>query len=715
VNCAKTTSIVIARKEVFALAVLCAWMTLEYFILGKYSYISVGTNDWGVMTDANMALRFTSPSRPYWFPYGGGGLDLLSMGSILEIPRWLFQLLPGWLAYQIFRIAPFCALAAATYLLARQRLELSPPAALFAAFVNLVLVQGSDFIFVPIALVLTLVWALFRLFDNVRSAASWLILLLVAAVFSFSSILAYIVIFPAVFAALATLFFYRPLRLAQFLIIVCVFVFIYLLKLDTLLATLANVSLSVRQFWSNPQLTDFYAPSGLDLFTHAIRGDGFRGLFTLQPSFVKLALVLTLSAWFVLPGSKRMLARVCGVILSAIFLGIAIPVAKGLLLDVLPQLKSFGADRMWWYGVLFTGFGAAFLVEALDRRWHATGGWTRARLAVVFAPLVLYSGYMKLEKAPYIWISQGNYVRNIESPVLSALAKRIGDERLPWRALTYQLYENNLNSYGIETVGGWFQIVPERYKRFFVKLAEPSFGTDPREDYNIRDYGLYLSLGMNYEANRTVSKLALASKARLNLLSLAGGRYVVSRTELTDLDLVDLRLGQPERSWSDLTPREKAWINLRENFTGRNNLYVYENPRALSRFRFVSSLIVLDDVARVLEETANAPIETLDSTLFLDGTSAEALQMEGSRTGFASGNIRLVHYSADRIRLEIEDMPEGDALLVVSNSYSPYWKCLVDGVETKIVPAYATFWAVRLPKGAKEVEFLYDPFYAVLR
>ena len=71
--------------------------------------------------------------------------------------------------------------------------------------------------------------------------------------------------------------------------------------------------------------------------------------------------------------------------------------------------------------------------------------------------------------------------------------------------------------------------------------------------------------------------------------------------------------------------------------------------------------------------------------------------------------INLTNYSSDEVEVEVE--LDGDAILVVTNSYSKYWKVFVDEIERNIVPAYHTFWGVSLSKEDKKIVFKYLPPY----
>jgi hypothetical protein len=63
----------------------------------------------------------------------------------------------------------------------------------------------------------------------------------------------------------------------------------------------------------------------------------------------------------------------------------------------------------------------------------------------------------------------------------------------------------------------------------------------------------------------------------------------------------------------------------------------------------------------------------------------------------------------DRIEIELEQAAPMRAFLVLSDTYYPGWRALVDGVEKKVVRANYAFRGIQLPQGAKHVVFYFDP------
>lgn len=80
--------------------------------------------------------------------------------------------------------------------------------------------------------------------------------------------------------------------------------------------------------------------------------------------------------------------------------------------------------------------------------------------------------------------------------------------------------------------------------------------------------------------------------------------------------------------------------------------------------------------------------------------------------GPGGGKVSVIRYGADRIELGVK--AEGASLLVAANSYNPFWRARVDGVEKPVIPVDHAFQGVFVGAGAREVVFEYSPPYARL-
>ena len=296
-------------------------------------------------------------------------------------------------------------------------------------------------------------------------------------------------------------------------------------------------------------------------------------------------------------------------------------------------------------------------------------------------------------------MGQGGYTLLFRSPVLHQLADDIRGSGAPARVASFQMYPNYPNAYGIETAGGYQALTAKRYWDFWTKVLAPGADKFPSATGNL-DFGRVM---LSPREHRT--QWGLAELYNANLLSLVNVRYLVSRDRLVAPSLKLLQ--GPKKPWSALDVGQKVRSNIAGNFTGRTHLYVYENSDVLPRFFLADRLRVLESGAAVLDALAAADLDDLRRTAFVERALLLPPLSEDMR--LSSGTIGLTLYEADRIRLSL-DM-RGASVLIGTNSYSPFWRAFVDGVETPLFPADHAFWGIYLPQGAKTVELLYNPPY----
>ena len=79
--------------------------------------------------------------------------------------------------------------------------------------------------------------------------------------------------------------------------------------------------------------------------------------------------------------------------------------------------------------------------------------------------------------------------------------------------------------------------------------------------------------------------------------------------------------------------------------------------------------------------------------------------IEGGEKG--GGEVEIISEKNNRLQLRVSS--KENRLLVLSDTYYPGWKALVDGSPQKIYRANYAFRAVPLVAGTHQVEFIYNP------
>ncbi|MGE5785674.1 MAG: YfhO family protein, partial [Myxococcales bacterium] len=152
-----------------------------------------------------------------------------------------------------------------------------------------------------------------------------------------------------------------------------------------------------------------------------------------------------------------------------------------------------------------------------------------------------------------------------------------------------------------------------------------------------------------------------------------------------------------------LAPLEIRGAGLREERTG-GAVRLYELPGR--RVRVVPTAQVVSS-SREAVTTMTRPDFDADRLVLLhtDPPTAAPAPLEGG-LGERVGSARIVKDEATRVRIEV-DAPQG-GYLVLSDTYYPGWLASVDGRETPIHRANISVRSVKLPPGARSVEFTYE-------
>jgi len=254
------TGQIIARMEQFAaaslrrpaltLAIVAVVLILDHFILGPYSYLK--WHDLGEQHFTRylvIANTFEKFGRYYWFPYGAGGVDLLSNGfRFTDFFFLFFKIFPYWLVIPALRLIQLFIAGWFMYLLCRDSLKFPVCAALAGGlFFQLLQMNLMEYYFGFGALPL-LAWALERLARR-TGWAPWVGVAGLGIAYSLGATvhLAMFFTLPGLFAWLLLI---RAVSFWRLVPLMTVFgIFCLLPQIDMVWAMLVNVPLSHRAQW----------------------------------------------------------------------------------------------------------------------------------------------------------------------------------------------------------------------------------------------------------------------------------------------------------------------------------------------------------------------------------------------------------------------------------------------------------------------------------
>ena len=165
-----------------------------------------------------------------------------------------------------------------------------------------------------------------------------------------------------------------------------------------------------------------------------------------------------------------------------------------------------------------------------------------------------------------------------------------------------------------------------------------------------------------------------------------------------------------KQAWDEFDTWGKIKTSLKANFFGATHLFIYENTQALPRFYFAERIVLLKTPAEVRDAIKSLPAKALRRTMFAEKNSA-ASDIDFHRIYSTSGSVNVTHYGTDGIDLRVS--LSDDALLAVSNTYSPFWVARANNKRVPVFPSYGTYMGVFIPKGTTEVTFRYEPPYSL--
>lgn len=224
---------------------------------------------------------------------------------------------------------------------------------------------------------------------------------------------------------------------------------------------------------------------------------------------------------------------------------------------------------------------------------------------------------------------------------------------------------------------GWKNMEPFFSLRNSLEPNENLFWNIPSADHYSRlvpkRHALW-RLIIDQETAQTNDSFALSPVAE-SLLTSAGVKYVISPKELK---------GEAQRDFL-----------LIKKFGLPEQFFIYQNQKVLPHAYLTNDFVVKKGLNSLVR---NFPV----GRVFLE----EEVGLRPDQN--PSGEVNILRDSDLEVDLRVNALRE--SLLILSDSYYPGWKALVDGVETRIYPANINQRAIIVGPGEHEVLFSYEPF-----
>ncbi|GAB4355205.1 MAG: hypothetical protein Kow0099_39180 [Candidatus Abyssubacteria bacterium] len=131
---------------------------------------------------------------------------------------------------------------------------------------------------------------------------------------------------------------------------------------------------------------------------------------------------------------------------------------------------------------------------------------------------------------------------------------------------------------------------------------------------------------------------------------------------------------------------------------------LYENTAALPRAYVAHAATVVESPYEALRAVLSESF--VPAAVVLEGEGAGEV-LPRLATGASRDLVEIASYSPERVVLEASS--EAGGMLVLTDTYYPGWRAMVDGAPARIWRANYLFRAVPLPAGSHQVEFVYRP------
>lgn len=691
------------------------WLALEYAGLGPLSYVPLadhGENN--LPARLATALAWQEGEMGFWFPQALMGADRLAMGFQNKADLLFFFLLPGWLAHGLILWVQRFVAGYFMHRLLAERFGVGALASLSGGILYALFSQPAinqqwagfslyDGLALP-ALPLVL-WALGRILDR-EGAKGILIAGVLGAGYSLVSHFFYTVFI------LPLILLWFPLvegRTKGLFAVLAAFALGWVaVEAPFLWASAVQAPFGHRRHWAVPHVLSGNATAlwleAVDRPVALVRDNlpiltaAAAGLFLARTENRRLLATLALAA-------GCLAYTVCDTLLFG-----------GLLYEA-GIFPGFNFSRVYIvFPFLCIAAGCLGLAQ-VPSSWQvrlegAPGG--KPALAVrtlLCLALIGLAGWQSLaiKREALTGIADGKTFSNLYGHPALAELQRLRTGQPPFRVATVagDIPSGPLTgyawAYGLETADGYIPLYSERYHRFWEAVISPLESHDPAgvDLFRRRGSRAYLTLpAWERLGGQTVR---LESRARLNLLSLANVRYVLSAVPLegTGLRLQSGSLLARQIEWAGRPRRDRFLGMILGEYPGMP-LYVYENTTVLPRFFLAPRVRAFDDPGPLLDAMASALEGELVTTAFVMRRDLKGLAVPG---GDNPGGVSVRSLGPDRIELEVD--AGAASVLIATSNFNPGWRARVDGIPHRVFPVDHTFLGVALPAGRHDVVFTY--------
>ena len=369
--------------------------------------------------------------------------------------------------------------------------------------------------------------------------------------------------------------------------------------------------------------------------------------------------------------------------------------------------SGIGVTRLNLMTPFLYSFAAALAVDAIARPdLVASRVYKRVCIiaTVLFGSWILYTHILD---RGYEWKTAGSYGYQVDAKIIDILSKPA--EKITSFRTAVLNAESDGGDYilsssggafhinGLETFTGFTPLATWRLARYWDAMTqcenrpEINCNTEHRKPEHFQ-----LELPLLKQENSID-----ASVVSTAMLSVANVRYLISQRPVVNGDLIEMhRPGNPLLGKLSLMERVKV------NFSGRDDLYLYELKNTIPRFYIARNVRVFDDDNELLSTLSEATINEVRDTVFLSRKDGPVKPLTSND---APGQASLIKLNNDEFEVDVSI--GGPAYLVISNSFNEGWQCTnQDGKMLQMRPAFHLFTAIMVNEEDRTITCRYSPF-----
>lgn len=336
---------------------------------------------------------------------------------------------------------------------------------------------------------------------------------------------------------------------------------------------------------------------------------------------------------------------------------------------------------------------------------------TRYKFVQMITPIVLslIPFIVILKTMATGWVLDGN-AQSYNTEQYKVIADLQGGELGKFRVSSIAMLSALPAAYGLEAAGGYLNMYSKRYKYFYSTMMTPESAENiPEYVQKTSEWGN--QLGLNCVFNEQIT-LEADNCFDSDLVSLANIGFIFARNPVIGRSLENI--SSPEIRFHDYSQTEKIKKMVTSNLGGDAPINIMKVKNPVDRFFLASNIRVVEDWEEMKHDLRSQDLNSLTSTALIlkedylprilndykSYLNAHTTDIQKSE------KIERLYYYADKIAINVTS--QKSAILVASNSYSPYWSAKVNGDPAIIFPVYGAFWGIIIPKGFSKVEYEYN-------